>query len=337
MIIHWTLFAVAAGLMFVFFRRLFGLAAAGLATTIWAGCLLELFTLPSLIASPRFWKNDPECWTSIMIFSCMLLLSSYWRTKRIGYGIGGVAAFVVAIGFKEMAYVTPFLACWLWWHERREHPGAKIWPLISMWLLACALFAYRFWAIGKTLPANSNHDWPQRAFINLVGGRGAAAINGGDWLPLAVVIGGYALLTLWRRKWLPGFGLLALTGILIWRNDAAAEFPFDAALRMLNIWPIRTATVYWDAVTTFILVWLWKDFLVKRDKARVFAYGWLFLAYLPILTAPLGPHALFFPSTGWALWVAVPLVNFYSQFEAWVSKRWKPVEVVPQVELEAAT
>jgi len=62
----------------------------------------------------------------------------------------------------------------------------------------------------------------------------------------------------------------------------------------------------------------WWQFGRRRDRYQLFGYGWLLLAYSPLLTAPITEHALYVMSLGWAICGA----NLLCEALAWLARKW---------------
>lgn len=322
MIVSWMLFGLTTIVAFRFFRRLFDLPTVGLAIALWVSSSLDYLTLPSPIWAPWHWKNDPESWTSLCIFACLGCLLNFWESKNKLWVLGAVGCMALAICFKELGYVTFFMAGGLWCLLRYRKQSPEWWPLAVLFLASLVFFAYRTSVLGRTMPANSNGAWLQRAANNLIGGRAVATISLGEYIPLAISCFLCALLCLRKRQYWPAgiLGLIVVT--CVWINDSKAEFPYDSALKIMAMYPSMKCALLVDTVLTLIIFFFWGSYLARRDPVRTYALGWIFLAYLPMLTAPVWQHSLYLPSMGWGLWFAVPLLSFWNAGVA----RWKSGE-----------
>lgn len=327
MTVSWVLFGMVTVVALAFFSRMFELPLAATAMAIWVSCQAEQYSLPSPFWAPWHWKNDPELWTSLGIIGCLHFLLSYWRTGRGRYVSLACLCMLIGICFKELGYVTFFMALALWFFERRrDAQKTPVWPVFVLFALSVVFFIYRTVVIGRTTPANSNGSWWERAAINLFAGRAAATMTLGEYVPFAVACTVFAAIMLWRRRFWATGALIAVAAVCVWINDASAEFPFDAALKLMSVFPLSKAVIWMDSIYTTLMMALWWDFFSKRDEARLFGICWYTLAYLPMLTAPIWQHSLCLPSMGWGLWLAVPLLAVARSLEAKARAWWTKLQ-----------
>lgn len=308
MAVHAALHLAVCALSFLFFSRLFSVRIACIAVCLWAlNLALGLFDLPAPFYALEFWKDDPDLTVSLCLLGMCWAFWAYLREgkrARLGLSLG---LFLLGLGFKELAYVAPFLVLLILWHERRLFSQWR--AALPFWGLAVASFGFRTWALqGGGFRFGSNGSWLQRFAMECFGGGPSAPLLMGDGLPLMLSL---VALALWnaRNRCRCAFLLLLALGALGWTEWQFATTRGETLLRLLL--PFGTHSFLPRVGQTFGLLALWIFFWRHKSslegRIQRFALGWWLIGYLPLLTAPILQHALYFMSLGWALWLAVPL------------------------------
>jgi hypothetical protein len=221
--------------------------------------------------------------------------------------------FVVALLFKEMAYTLPFLLVLILWFENKLGQWKSILPF---WIFAAGAFALRWWALqGFGFRFGSNGSWPQRWFMDCVGGMPGANLSRDDALPLALSCAAVALVI---RLMPERLGLKSARAWPLWLMAALAIYVVtelvystilgDAFWRLF-LFEMGNNSVWRMTLYTFALLLLLVRFVVLHPRVQLFAYGWVLLTYLPLMTAPITHHAHYFVSFGWSLWLAWALLE----------------------------
>ena len=204
--------------------------------------------------------------------------------------------FIIAILFKESAYVTPFLAVALLWYEKKLSTHWKT-AFVFFGVLAVAV-AYRTWALqGTGFKFGSNGTWFQRMISEIGLGSLATPLIGLHLLPFAI---GLVLMAILNRKHTKVWACYAAAAVACYLTaEFRSEYFGSAAGQILFL------LAPWRAgIAVLALVWMWHRAIVRRERLQIFAYLWVLIAYLPILRAPVTSHALYFMALPWALFGA---------------------------------
>jgi len=301
-----------------FLKELAGLKIATATSVIFASSLLyPIFGYAAPVFALTRWIDQPEAWCGIFIIAALWAYLRFIRSddnKNFG---AAIMFFIIAILFKESAYVTPFLAVALLWYEKKLSTQWKS-ALVFFGVLTIAV-VYRTWALqGTGFKFGSNGSWIQRMISEVGLGSFATPLLALQTLPFAI---GFALMAVSKHKdlkvWLPyAFAALACYAVAELRSD----FFGDAISQLLNVWPLRTAFIWIVGVKFFLWLWMWHRTIERRERLQAFALIWVLIAYLPLLRAPVTAHGLYFMAPAWALWGACVLLDlqptlahFYAQ------------------------
>ncbi|RYG63534.1 hypothetical protein EON80_21035 [bacterium] len=329
MVMHFVWHLVVCLLAVAFFRHIVGYRIALAAIVIWASGFLFQLTLPAPQAALYWWKDDPDLWISISVLLTLWSLLSYWRTSKSRFLISAVLFQIVGIAFKEMAYVTPVMAGLVLWSEWRKHRFAfqpRHWaPIVGLVSIVILAYIFRTWALqGPGFRFGSNGSWLERWVLYNIGGRSASLALAGELGSTSMALTALGLAALAWKKWKAGAVVLACgLALMLWFDGSRGQL-FATPIQFLSSSP---SVPFWkmpivqDSLQAFLIFVLWTDFFNRRDPRQVFGYGWMLFAYLPLLTAPITEHALYLPSMGWALFLAVALDNVIRDIRAAVSKR----------------
>lgn len=314
-----------------FLRELAGLKIATVATLVFvSNLMLPLLNLAVGDWALYRWIDQPEPWTCFFIVASLWALLRYARDGgRKWFGVS-VTLFIVAILFKESAYVTPFLAVALLWYERKPALWRSVAVLFGILVLA---LIYRTWALqGGGFRFGSNNSWLPRMLSELGGGALVNQLFASNFLPFAIGCALMALAKYKSRKVCIVFGVGALGFYLL--AERGGEYFGQAVERLMLIWPLRAALVWIHGFQFFAMLWLFARMTARRDRLQIFAYLWVLAAYLPLLRAPITNHGLYFLAPGWALWLACVTPDIEAALRPHLARIKKPTTVR---ELETAS
>ena len=313
-LVHALSHLLVLGVALLFFRELLGLRVAFCALCVFALHLTgTLFYLPSARAALVEWKDGPDLWCATFYLLSLWCFTRFVRSSNVRWQVAAWVFFVLALLVKEMAYTLPFLLVLILWFENRLDRWKSLLPF---WIFAAVAFVFRYWALeGFGFRFGSNGSWPQRWFMDCVGGMPGANLSRGDGLPLALGCVAVALVIRLvpqrlgfqnSRPWL----LWLIAALLAYAATelAYSSDPGDAFWRLF-LFEMGNNSVWRMTLYTFALLLLLARFAVRRPRVQLFAYGWVLLSYLPLMTAPITHHAHYFVAFGWSLWLAWALLD----------------------------
>ncbi len=324
MAVHFASHFVACVLLFAFLWRVLGGRVALLSVAIWASGALAWMTLPVPAPALLWWKDSVDVWLASALVLCLWSLLSFWRTGQKRFFAFAVGAQLLAIAVKEMSYITPFLAGLLLWHEwdgeRALSRSAQVRSVAVLPGIVAVAFVFRLWALhGMGFRFGTNGSWFYRFCSYCIGGRPASLFSLGDVAPVGVALVLIAAL-IWRRSGWRRMWPCALAGIvLVLWNDWKSGEAFNTLYRLLSLLPLWAASFYADVLVALAVIGFWWQFGRVRDRIQLFGYGWLLLAYLPLLSASIMGHALYIPSIGWAI-CAGKLLSEAIEYSAMVAR-----------------
>jgi hypothetical protein len=311
--VHWLSHFIVCLVAVGFLRHLMGGKVAILSILIWATSSLGVLALPIPIFALRHWKDSPDMWVATSMICALWALLSYLRTGERRYIFLIFVAQVIAIGFKEMSYALPFVAVALVWFEQKqlEQIKRKGWGIvIGMFGVVIVAYIVRFWMLsGPGFRFGTNGAWLNRFVTNVVGGPMANSTLLGDFAPigLALVIVGLTLFFAQKKhsKLTTGLLLFGILGLLV----GGIETYYRFVLPVISVYFWAGTALHYSALSGALLIltviWAWN----RKDRRILFAWLWVFTAYLPLLTAPLNSHALYLCSIGWALWAGIVVAS----------------------------
>lgn len=288
-------------LLWLFLTNLLGLLPATIASCIFT---LGLAGQPFYMAIPQYaldlWIDTPEmtCGTTVL-----LTMWCYLRYLREGSNrllMGACALYVTGILWKEAAYTIPFFALLLLWHEKKWRYWKSLLPLGAITVVG---FAYRTWALqGRGYHLGSNNSWKERYTTETMGGAVPAMAVNADSLALGFVCLVFAV-ALWksRRRAAACFALAAVFfAVRFLRFNSEIDTP---------LLTILLPSFWWKAALCGLYLLLVYRFFVNRTRGQLLGWGWVQAAYVPLLTAPITAHALYFVAAGWSIWLAYAFLD----------------------------
>lgn len=319
-VVHLLLHAGVCALLLGFLRRLIGDRGALVAVVLWASGFAEKFTLPTPLPALGYWRDDPEMWTFIWCLLCLGSLLSYWQTGKRWFYAGAIAALVMGICFKEMAYIFPVLALLLLWHQKKcdmtVPMKARIWSICGLFAINSVAFIYRCWALqGFGSRYGSNGSWLHRWALSVAGGRPAYMIVHGMIGAWGVVLGIIALWALYQRRYLLAGILAALCAGFIFVNDTVMGIPWQTFYQLMLPFPLWKGGIYGDIVNSFVVLAVWLGCLKYRNRTLILGLTWGAIAYLPLLSCAVLEHAMYLPSIGWAICLTGLVLWVWAQAE----------------------
>jgi hypothetical protein len=303
-----------------FLRTLYGNALAVAATCVFASFLTMKLGLPSGTMATVKWLDVVEMWVGSAILVSGWLFVIYLRTNSRRCLGASLLAFVIGIGFKEMAYVVPLFLVFLMWHEGSF---AKWKAIAAYFAIGAVCFAYRTYLFhGRGAHYGSNGSWKVRAATDLGGGMAAIQLNHMAFdsfaiLFLLLAIANVAVFVTARSR--HAFGWLSLWGVaffatLCWiaRLDHVSVdvVPAMWALQQNDGLPSRFVC---DSFPVVILSLFWFRFATRPDRVQLEGWVWAIIMYLPLTTAPITDHALYQCAVGWAVFFAAPVLAYLRQ------------------------
>lgn len=273
-----------------------------LSAVLFAVSAASVFGLPVPMHTTIQWKASVDIWCGIASLLALYLCTRGIRQDNQHTIAWALAAYWFAVWCKEMAFPLPFLMMAILWYERRLHQWRT---LIPFFLLGACLFAYRTIALqGYGARYGSNGSWNVRLAKNALGGW-AIAFTQGATMPLFLASLALAAFSAARRLIVPTTVFAGLcVAALAWgaryggAGDAflaLASFPASGGIP--EVWRLAAqCLVYLSA--------MWALFALRERQAAL-ALLWFVVAYLPLLSAPITLHGMYWPAVGWALWMAV--------------------------------
>jgi hypothetical protein len=273
-------------------------ALTGKRTAIAAVCLFTSGVLHDLlgVATSQYaltkWIDDPDLSCSLFIVLALWAWLRYLRAD--GKWWTAAALYVVAVLWKESAYVVPLFAVLLMWHERT-------WRREWFWLagITVVLVALRTWALGGGgYSFGSNGAWWPKFVTETQGGMIAQYLCSGDTLhavPVALVAAAFMA---YRRRWAWAAGWCVVgvvTFAVYYRFSQSIEYRWAIVFSSAFVWK----AVYLGFMGVVTAQW-WRS----GNRAQWLGYGWILVAYAPMLHGPVTTHGLYFVAVGWALWAA---------------------------------
>ncbi|HEU4753131.1 MAG TPA: hypothetical protein VFU47_08480, partial [Armatimonadota bacterium] len=236
-----------------------------------------------------WWPAQPDLLS--LFFGLLLLIAAvqYGRTGERRWAVFAPVFFVVAVCFKETAYLAGIGACLV---LLRKPARWRVLALLAV--LGLALFAFRMWAIGDARAYGDGND-PARVLKWLrIMAEGFAPMLVTVWLPLLCLLSGAGVWLALRRRLGPGPATAAGTGVGLLMAVSLVGSPLepvvqDAAVALFWLF-IKAGVVIGIlySLRSWPLPELWLVWLAALLLARCFVpiYGWHF--YWPnMLLAPL--------------------------------------------------
>jgi uncharacterized membrane protein len=267
-------------------------------------------------------------WISISVILSLWSLLSYWRTSKTRFLFGVFLFHIVGIAFKEMAYITPLPASLLLWNEWKKAPfplERRHWlPIITLLVVVVLAYGFRTWALqGPGFRFGSNGSWLTRWFSYVWGGRPVYLFFAGQVASASVVFTILGFAGLGLKKWkISCASLLVGLSLMLW-SDWNTQEAFGVLTQFLAFWstiPVLKLPIVRDSLLSLIVIVMWVDFLIRRDRRQIFGFSWVLLSYIPLMTAPITEHALYLPSMGWGIFFMVALDNLFRSVRGWWSQ-----------------
>ena len=304
MTIHLLSHFAFLGICYIFFQLLIEPRYALLATVFFGSA--QLFCLlPSSKATLYNWKDSVDIWcSSAYLLSLITYIFSAQTTKTIIMRLFSYNFFIIALLFKEMAYTLPFAIILISWF-RGEFKESKNGIVVYM-LIAIAMFAFRTYCLqGRGYHLGSNRAWLYKTLLNL-GGTPTILVITGSWMEFAttLVLFSIAYLIFFKNaQKQTKIILLSVMFVLFCSSLLLAIKTIGYTLIALVGYIFEIEWKIPLSATIFILMML---AIIKHElRAGIFAYLFAFIAYLPLISAPITNHALYLVSAGWSLWLAI--------------------------------
>lgn len=302
--LHWFYHGLALVILYGFFAQIAGRGRAALAVGMFAAGANERFFQLTGLDAFNCWKDSADVWhLSFFTLSAWAFLSFLRSEKRRFYALS-LGLWICAVAVKESGYVLPFLLPVLLWHEKKLRSHWR-WA-VPFFAIAPLLWAYRWNALGGWGNRfGSNGSWRHRVAVDAFGFSGH--VVNGDTLGLMVIVSALILVWVWRvrecgerqRVW-PFVLLSAALVIASWQAMRFSEhnlFDTVALLMFPQTWPV----IKWTA----LLLALYLQCGLRRDRAQLFAVGWIAVTFIPLaMQPPTSSHAHYPVAPGWSLFLA---------------------------------
>lgn len=323
-VVHCLSHLAAMLLLYGFVCELAGRRLAVATTCLFGLGATAVLSLPDTAAAIAHWVCDEDIWMAGFYVLALWVWLRCLRTEKKKYLFWTLLFYYLTIGSKEMGYTFPVVAAILLWKEGKLWQWSKLIPLGA---LAILLLLLRWPFLGGLGTRDgSNGSWWIRGLTNEFGI--TARIIGGDLLPLSLALLGLALLCYFTTGNKKRCGLLAFLGFYCFfvTHILYSETLEDTFYRLFG------SALPWvfGFYTGIYLLLVWR-FLYKHDRLQIFAYGWAFCAYLPMLMAAVWTHGWYLPAMGWSLWLAYGVLALVEMGAPGVAKLCAGKKVQPTV------
>lgn len=285
-----------------------------LAACLWGASLGEYFIWMAPIDGLLNWKDNVESWHAVAFTACIWAFLRFLKTESRRWQWAALFLFWVALCVKEMAYMAPFVLLLLCWHEQQlPEKGRFVLPFFA---LAGAMFFFRLWALqgmGFRMPGNA--AWKFRLFNDNLGGGFTRAING-DCLMLSLTV---FVTGLWwliqsrhaalrkRQLLLQGIFALAITICLLFYTSYKTGIPFDQTVSRFLV------ETEWMVIPLLApMYFFWCRFFQNKNRHQIFGVLFALIVYAPLTSGPNTAHIFYYPSLGWAIWMAYGVLDVFS-------------------------
>ncbi len=329
--LHWLYHGLCLVILWGFFAQIAGRARAALGVGMFAlGANAYAFQITGLDAF-NCWKDSADVWhLSFFTLSAWSFLNFLRRDERRFFWFS-LVFWLCAVGVKESGYCLPFLLPVLLWHEKKLRSHWRF--ALVFFAIAPLLWAYRWQALGGWgNRTGSNNSWKHRTLTDAVG-LPSNVING-DTLSLLLIFSMLFLVWIWRirecgerRVWGPLLGLGALVAASAWGAMRWGGNNLIDTLAVL-LFPQSWAIVYLTAFTLALYV----QFALRRDRAQIFAVGWIAVTFIPLsMQPPTSSHVHYPVAPGWSLFLACAIWALPSSLKS----VWNWLKPVPRARLAA--
>jgi len=275
-----------------------GRARGALAAGLFALAAPRGFGLGNIESAFPAWKDSCDLWCAASVAGSLWCFARALRLGSRRLLVASLSLFVMALTFKEMAYVTPVLAALTAWRLGRLGVDRR-W-VAAFFALAAAALLFRLWALGGMgYHYSTNGAWHHRLLLLAVGPPARAAANL-DLLPLSLVlvIAGVVLGMAGRRL-----------GALVAAALGAAGTVASATLLGIPVtdllFRLLMPEVWAEAAHVGLFGLLALRHVARRDRDQTWAYLWVLAALAPLARMPIGEHGLYLATVGWGVWLAV--------------------------------
>ncbi len=322
--LHWAYHGLILVLLFGFFSPIAGRGRAALAVGMFAaGANVYAEQITGLDAF-NCWKDSADVWhLGFFTLSAWSFLAFLRRDKR-RFLIASLLFWLCAVAVKESGYCLPFMLPVLLWHEKKWRTKWR--SAAIFFALAPLLWAYRWHALGGWgNRTGSNGSWRQRVAVDALGLPGQ--VFNGDTLALSLLFAAFLLIWLWpvrecgeRRIAVPLLWLGALTAAALWQAMRWSQNSLFDTLMLFSmpaIWP--------TVLSSALMLTLYLQFVMRRDRAQIFAVGWIAVTFIPLAMQPPTSSHLHYPvAPGWSLFLSCALWALPSSLKS-VALWLKPV------------
>lgn len=303
-IMHWIYHGLVLVLLFGFFSQIAGRGRAALAVGLFAAGANEYAEQVSGLDAFTCWKDSADVWHLGFFTLSAWTFLVFLRRDRFRFLGLSLLFWVCAVGVKESGYCLPFLLPVLLWHEKKWRTHWRY--ALIFFVLAPLLWLYRWHALGGWgNRTGSNGAWMHRVAIDALGLPSSWMV--GQTVSLALIFAALTLIWIWRVRecgesnivW-PLVLLTLGTGASLWQ---ATRFMNDTLFNTLMLFSVAST---WH-LTAFCLLksGFHGQFLLRRERAQIFAAGWIAATFIPLaMQPPTSPHVHYPVAPGWSLFFA---------------------------------
>ena len=305
--LHWLWHGVLIALIWGFWSEIAGKGRAALGVGLFAASVIDWVSLPTGADAFNAWKDSADVWSLWFFVGSAWCFLRFLRTGNVKWWIAAFLIWVLGLSTKETAFALPFLLPLLVWHEGKLRTHWK-WT-VPFFVFAPMWWLYRSWALGGYgNRTGKNGSWMTRWGLDAMGLPGR--VLSGDWMllvPIAALTG--IGLAVWRREtkraraWMP-----LLIGAIVALISLAVSTHFTQIPFVDNVTRLTLVPVWIDAFNAAIIGALYWQFFHNRDRAQIFAYGWVWVTFIPLaIQPPTSSHVHYPVAPGWGMWLACAL------------------------------
>lgn len=299
-LVHLSSHLLMLCIAFALLSALVGGKIAATAVVLFAVHANQLLGQATAEEALKVWKDSCDIWCTCVYLTSLWLYLKYLRSDKKSWLAASILTFLVALTFKEIAYmVAPFTLLLLWYEKKSRTHYLSALPFFA---LGGLMFCYRWWVLGGWgARTGQNHSWLIRWLNDAAGLRGGMVAN--DYLPLSVVCFVVALGLLVSRRYAWALIAVLMGGLCIYLTSIYMSATLEDTLLRYAI-----PDLYKRVVPAGMSVYLYWQFLRYRERGQIFAYLMIAITFVPLAVQPItSAHALYLVALGWSLFLTYTL------------------------------